>query len=137
MVNRGPHKNSSYRIGRINTSMGHRSNGLGLSPSSFSHSSLYSPHTYSPIVTDGTRNYIYKDAVKNYLGVTIGYSITTAFFVEIVLSQVPNFHELAFLSYIAAIMSFGYATIGLSLSIAKVAEGRDVTTSITGKGKTT
>ncbi|KAG6417452.1 hypothetical protein SASPL_119612 [Salvia splendens] len=131
---------------------------------------------------DGTRNYIYKDAVKNYLGgikykfcaivqysylfgVTIGYSITTAIslvamkkaicfhkhghnhdctlsnnpfiilfgLIEIVLSQVPNFHELAFLSYIAAIMSFGYATIGLGLSIAKVAEGRHVTTSITGK----
>ncbi|KAL1557874.1 amino acid permease 6-like [Salvia divinorum] len=110
---------------------------------------------------DGTRNYIYKDAGKNYLGgikykfcaifqysylfgVTIGYTITTAIslvamkkaicfhkhghdhdyalsnnpfiilfgLIEIVLSQVPNFHKLAFLSYIAAIMSFGYASIG-------------------------
>lgn len=53
--------------------------------------------------------------------------------IQIVLCQVPNFHELAFLSYIAALMSFGYASIGLGLSIAKIAEGKHVTTSLTGK----
>ncbi|XP_057802597.1 amino acid permease 6-like [Salvia miltiorrhiza] len=131
---------------------------------------------------DGTRNYVYRDAVKAYLGgikykfcavvqysylfgVTIGYSITTAIslvamkkaicfhkyghnhdctlsnnpfillfgLIQLLLCQVPNFHKLAFLSYIAALMSFGYASIGLGLSVAKIAEGRHVTTSITGK----
>ncbi|XP_047938203.1 amino acid permease 6-like isoform X1 [Salvia hispanica] len=131
---------------------------------------------------DGTRNYVYKDAVKSYLGgikykfcavvqysylvgVTIGYSITTAIslvamkkslcfhkhghnhdctlsnnpfivlfgLIQILISQVPNFHELAFLSFIAAIMSFSYASIGLGLSIAKITEKKHATTSITGK----
>ncbi|KAF7811104.1 Amino acid permease 6 [Senna tora] len=53
--------------------------------------------------------------------------------VEIVLSQIPNFHELSFLSILAAIMSFGYATIGIGLSIAKIAGGGNhVRTSLTG-----
>ncbi|KAH6813459.1 amino acid permease 8 [Perilla frutescens var. frutescens] len=131
---------------------------------------------------DGTRNYVYKDAVDSYLGgikvqlcalaqytylfgVTIGYSITTAIslvamkkaicfhkqghehdctmsnnrfivvfgLIQIVLCQVPNFHKLSFLSFIAAIMSFGYASIGLGLSIAKIGEGKHVTTSLAGK----
>ncbi|KAF3434524.1 hypothetical protein FNV43_RR21609 [Rhamnella rubrinervis] len=45
--------------------------------------------------------------------------------IQIILSQVPNFHKLSGLSIIAAIMSFNYATIGLGLSIAKVVAGRE------------
>lgn len=41
--------------------------------------------------------------------------------VEIILSQIPDFHELTGLSILAAIMSFGYASIGIGLSIAKIA----------------
>ncbi|KAJ0700575.1 putative amino acid transporter, transmembrane domain-containing protein [Helianthus annuus] len=41
--------------------------------------------------------------------------------IELVLSQLPNFHKLSFLSIIAAIMSFVYSTIGMGLSIAKIA----------------
>ena len=41
--------------------------------------------------------------------------------IEILISQIPDFHELAGLSVLAAIMSFGYASIGVGLSIAKVA----------------
>jgi hypothetical protein len=40
---------------------------------------------------------------------------------QILLSQIPNFHELSWLSIIAAAMSFGYASIGIGLSIAKIA----------------
>ena len=40
---------------------------------------------------------------------------------EIILSQIPNFHELSWLSTIAAIMSFTYSGIGLALGIARVA----------------
>lgn len=42
-------------------------------------------------------------------------------FIEIILSQIPNLHELSGLSVVAAIMSFAYSTIGLGLSIAKLA----------------
>ncbi|KAK7822341.1 amino acid permease 6 [Quercus suber] len=38
---------------------------------------------------------------------------------EILLSQIPNFHELSWLSSVAAIMSFGYASIGIGLSFAR------------------
>ena len=41
--------------------------------------------------------------------------------VEIFLSQLPNFHKLSFLSIIAAVMSFSYASIGIGLAIAVVA----------------
>lgn len=48
---------------------------------------------------------------------------------ELVLSQIPNFHELSILSVIAAITSFGYAGIGLALALIKViAEGPGKTT---------
>ncbi|XP_054798135.1 amino acid permease 6-like [Prosopis cineraria] len=52
--------------------------------------------------------------------------------VQILLSQIPNFHKLSWLSILAAIMSFAYSSIGLGLSIAKIAEGNHVQTSLTG-----
>ncbi|OIV97823.1 hypothetical protein TanjilG_12580 [Lupinus angustifolius] len=53
--------------------------------------------------------------------------------IQIVLSQIPNFHKLSWLSIVAAIMSFAYSSIGLGLSIAKVATGgKHVKTSLTG-----
>ncbi|KAI3803942.1 hypothetical protein L1987_32108 [Smallanthus sonchifolius] len=50
--------------------------------------------------------------------------------IQLVLSQLPNFHKLSFLSIIAAIMSFVYSTIGMGLSIAKIAGGGHPKTSI-------
>lgn len=41
---------------------------------------------------------------------------------QVILCQIPNFNKLWFLSIIAATMSFTYATLGVGLSIAKVAE---------------
>lgn len=52
--------------------------------------------------------------------------------VQIVLSQLPNFHELWWLSIVAAIMSFSYSLIAVGLSLAKVISGETGTTSITG-----
>lgn len=43
--------------------------------------------------------------------------------VEILLSQIPNFHKLSWLSTIAASMSFSYAGIGMGLSFAKIVSG--------------
>nr|GMD90338.1 Amino acid transporter, transmembrane [Ipomoea batatas] len=40
---------------------------------------------------------------------------------QILLSQIPNFHELAFLSIFAALMSFTYSSIALGLSIDRIA----------------
>lgn len=40
--------------------------------------------------------------------------------VEIIMSQIPNFHKMAWLSVVAAIMSFAYAFIGFGLGFAKV-----------------
>ncbi|XP_004496860.1 amino acid permease 6-like [Cicer arietinum] len=52
---------------------------------------------------------------------------------QILLSQIPDFHELSWLSIVAAVMSFGYASIGIGLSIAKIAEpGHHVKTGLTG-----
>lgn len=54
--------------------------------------------------------------------------------IQIVLSQIPNFHKLSLLSILAAIMSFAYAGIGVGLSIARVVSGeaRNVRTSLEG-----
>ncbi|KAK4348598.1 hypothetical protein RND71_031353 [Anisodus tanguticus] len=53
--------------------------------------------------------------------------------IQIILSQIPNFHKLSWLSILAAVMSFTYASIGLGLSIAKAAGvGHHVKTSLTG-----
>ncbi|XP_071736820.1 amino acid permease 6-like [Rutidosis leptorrhynchoides] len=49
--------------------------------------------------------------------------------IQIILSQVPNFHKLSPLSVVAAIMSFTCSLIGIGLSIAKIAgEGIGKTT---------
>jgi nitroreductase len=41
--------------------------------------------------------------------------------VQLVLSQIPNFGELWWLSYLAAAMSFMYSTTALGLGIGKIA----------------
>ncbi|EOA39339.1 hypothetical protein CARUB_v10012383mg [Capsella rubella] len=52
--------------------------------------------------------------------------------VQIILSQIPNFHEISFLSIIAAVMSFSYASIGIGLAISSVASGNVGKTEVTG-----
>ena len=39
---------------------------------------------------------------------------------QVVLSQIPGFHEMAGLSVFAAVMSFTYALVGVGLGVAKV-----------------
>jgi len=46
---------------------------------------------------------------------------------QILLSQIPNFHKLTWLSTIAAATSFGYAFIGSGLSLSVVVSGMDFT----------
>ncbi|KAE9608669.1 putative amino acid transporter, transmembrane domain-containing protein [Lupinus albus] len=57
----------------------------------------------------------------------IGFGIVQIFF-----SQIPDFHEIWWLSIVAAIMSYTYSTIGLGLGIAKVAENRTIKGTLTG-----
>ncbi|XP_076894219.1 putative amino acid permease 7 [Bidens hawaiensis] len=52
--------------------------------------------------------------------------------VQILMSQIPNFHNMAWLSLVAAIMSFAYSTIGLGLGLAKVIVNGEVMGSIGG-----
>ncbi|OIW21574.1 hypothetical protein TanjilG_06351 [Lupinus angustifolius] len=52
--------------------------------------------------------------------------------VQIFCSQIPNIHEIWWLSIVAAIMSYTYSTIALGLGIAKVAENRTFKGTLTG-----
>ncbi|KAJ6352702.1 hypothetical protein OIU76_001850 [Salix suchowensis] len=51
---------------------------------------------------------------------------------EILLSQIPGFDQLHWLSLVAAVMSFTYSTIGLGLGVGKVIENKRVRGSLTG-----
>ncbi|XP_077231400.1 amino acid permease 4-like [Tasmannia lanceolata] len=51
---------------------------------------------------------------------------------EVLFSQIPDFDQVWWLSIVAAIMSFTYSTVGLSLGIAKVAENGSFKGSLTG-----
>ncbi|CAA7407850.1 unnamed protein product [Spirodela intermedia] len=57
--------------------------------------------------------------------------------VQVVLSQIPDFHNMAWLSIVAAAMSFSYSSIGLSLSLAKVLENGTIKGSIGGAAEGT
>ncbi|KAG8661437.1 probable amino acid permease 7 isoform X2 [Manihot esculenta] len=52
--------------------------------------------------------------------------------IQMVASQIPNFHDMEWLSILAAIMSFAYSFIGFGLGFAKVIENGRVEGSISG-----
>ncbi|KAL1194580.1 Amino acid permease 5 [Cardamine amara subsp. amara] len=52
--------------------------------------------------------------------------------VQIVFSQIPDFDQLWWLSIVAAVMSFGYSTIGLGLGVSKVVENKEIKGTLTG-----
>ncbi|KVH99657.1 Amino acid transporter, transmembrane [Cynara cardunculus var. scolymus] len=112
-------------------------------------STLLADSYRTPDPVSGKRNYTYMDVVRANLAVkksncfhekghdaqckpsNYPYMILFAL-IQVVLSQIQNFHKLSWLSILAAVMSFAYSSIGLGLSIAKVAEGGHVRTSLTG-----
>ncbi|CAN4097287.1 unnamed protein product [Withania somnifera] len=51
---------------------------------------------------------------------------------EIILSQIPDFDQISWLSIVAAVMSITYSTIGLGLGVAQVAETGKIQGSLTG-----
>ncbi|XP_062232782.1 amino acid permease 1-like [Phragmites australis] len=52
--------------------------------------------------------------------------------VQVIFSQLPNFHELWWLSVVAAVMSFSYATIAVGLGLAQTMSGPTGKTTLTG-----
>ncbi|XP_075521193.1 amino acid permease 3-like isoform X1 [Primulina tabacum] len=52
--------------------------------------------------------------------------------IEVILSQIPNFDQIWWLSIVAAVMSFTYSTIGLIIGISKLAENGKIKGSLTG-----
>ncbi|XP_038686448.1 probable amino acid permease 7 isoform X1 [Tripterygium wilfordii] len=52
--------------------------------------------------------------------------------VQIIMSQIPDFHNMTWLSVIAAIMSFSYSSIGFGLGVAQVIENGRIQGSISG-----
>ncbi|KAG2243058.1 hypothetical protein Bca52824_095099 [Brassica carinata] len=104
----------------------------------------------------GKRNYTYMDAIHSNLGgikvklcgivqyvnlfgtaiapcpvngnaYIIGFGV-----LQILLSQIPDFDQLWWLSLVAAVMSFGYSTIGLGLGISKLVENKEIKGTLTG-----
>ncbi|XP_077237492.1 putative amino acid permease 7 isoform X1 [Tasmannia lanceolata] len=57
--------------------------------------------------------------------------------IQIVCSQIPNFHDMEWLSIVAAIMSFSYSSIGLALGLAKVIGSGRIKGSISGVSEAT
>ncbi|KAL7216510.1 hypothetical protein ACSBR1_028452 [Camellia fascicularis] len=57
--------------------------------------------------------------------------------VQVIFSQIPDFHNIAWLSIIAAIMSFSYSSIGLGLGLAKTIGDGKIKGDIYGVYKTT
>ncbi|PSR82353.1 Amino acid permease [Actinidia chinensis var. chinensis] len=68
-----------------------------------------------------------------------GYTLYMLLFggVQIVVSQIPDFHNMAWLSVLSTVMSFSYSFIGLGLGIAKVIENGQLKGSIGGVPKET
>ncbi|KAK8542581.1 hypothetical protein V6N12_015174 [Hibiscus sabdariffa] len=60
--------------------------------------------------------------MESLYGTTLAYVITSASRHQVVMSQIPNFHNMKWLSVVAAIMSFAYASIGFGLGFAQVIE---------------
>ncbi|KAK7277009.1 hypothetical protein RIF29_18158 [Crotalaria pallida] len=68
-----------------------------------------------------------ESAVANYYIYMLLFGV-----IQIVLSQIPNFHNIKWLSVVAAIMSFAYSSIGVGLSLFQTIENGHVEGSIEG-----
>ncbi|KAE9608958.1 hypothetical protein Lal_00020395 [Lupinus albus] len=77
-------------------------------------------------------NCFYKSGGKNPCKMNSNIYMISFGIAEIILSQIPDFDQLWWLSLVAAVMSFTYSTIGLGLGIGKVIENKGVKGSLTG-----
>ncbi|KAI3979969.1 hypothetical protein MKX01_042623 [Papaver californicum] len=67
-------------------------------------------------------NYFHKFGHGDHCYVSTYYYTVIFAVIQILQCQIPNFHNLSWLSIVAAIISFAYSSIGIGLSIAKAAE---------------
>ncbi|KAK7351512.1 hypothetical protein VNO77_11028 [Canavalia gladiata] len=88
--------------------------------------------TSTSAVTILKKNCIQKNGIKAPCHFSNNPYMISLGIVEIIFSQIPNFHKLSMLSIVAAIMSFGYAFIGIGLSLATVIKGNRKSTSFSG-----
>ncbi|CAL0305495.1 unnamed protein product [Lupinus luteus] len=77
-------------------------------------------------------NCFYKSGGKNPCKMNGNIYMISFGIVEIILSQIPDFDQLWWLSILAAVMSFTYSIIGLALGIGKVVENKGAKGSLTG-----
>ncbi|GLT56914.1 hypothetical protein SLA2020_299260 [Shorea laevis] len=77
-------------------------------------------------------NCFHKSGRKNPCHINSNSFMIAFSIVEIIFSEIPDFDRFGWLSIVAAVMSFTYSTIGLSLAIAKVAETGKIRGSLTG-----
>ncbi|KAI3852140.1 hypothetical protein MKW92_040857 [Papaver armeniacum] len=90
--------------------------------------SMYGTGIAYVITTSISMRAIYKSNCYHYKGHEAPCDHGDAFYMllfgasQVVFSQIPNFHDMEWLSIVAAIMSFSYSSIGFALGFAKVIE---------------
>ncbi|RZC45976.1 hypothetical protein C5167_038933 [Papaver somniferum] len=90
--------------------------------------SMYGTGIAYVITTSISMRAIYRSNCYHYKGHEAPCDHGDAFYMllfgasQIVFSQIPNFHDMEWLSIVAAIMSFSYSSIGFALGFAKVIE---------------
>ncbi|CAO2815597.1 unnamed protein product [Amaranthus hypochondriacus] len=77
-------------------------------------------------------NCYHKSGGKNPCHMSGNVYMITFGIIEVIVSQLPDFNQVWWLSVVAALMSFTYSTIGLGLGIAQVAESRNFKGTMTG-----
>ncbi|XP_050369759.1 LOW QUALITY PROTEIN: probable amino acid permease 7 [Argentina anserina] len=109
----------------------------------FVHESLYGCGIAYTITTASSIKAIQKSNCYHTEGhqasCTYGHTLYMLIFgaVQIFVSQIPDFHNMQWLSAIAAIMSFAYSSIGLGLGLAKVIENGSIKGSWSGVATST
>ncbi|KAI5408877.1 probable amino acid permease 7 isoform X1 [Lathyrus oleraceus] len=120
----GPHRSSSY-LDAVNM---HKGEGNGRLCSVFVNICLYGFGIAYIITASISIRSIQESACHHSKGneetcyVKDTYNMLVFGAIQVVLSQIPNFRNIEWLSIVAAIMSFGYAFIGLGLATDKVNE---------------
>lgn len=92
-------------------------------------------YTITPAISVGsimTSNCQHKHGHKAKCSTSNGLTMVFFGILQILLSQIPNFHKLSGLSLLAAAMSFTYSIIAVCLAVIKIAAGNNPRTSLTG-----
>lgn len=130
----GPHRSSSY-LDAVNL---HKGEGNSRFCAVFVNVSLYGFGIAYVITAAISMRAIQKSNCSQDNGNEVtcgfgdGYFMLIFGAMQVLLSQIPNFHNIQWLSILAAIMSFAYAFIGMGLSVGQVTENGHAEGSIEG-----